>query len=503
MTTRFHLACLALAAAATTTTAAPEPVAPPPPFGPIPTERQIAWHELEFYGFLHFTTNTFTDKEWGYGDEPESVFDPSALDASQWARVAKDAGMKALIITAKHHDGFCLWPSDLTQHSVKNSPWKAGKGDVLRDLSDACRDAGLRFGVYLSPWDRNHADYARPAYVQYYHAQAAELLTKYGPIFEFWLDGANGGDGYYAGAREKRQIDRRTYYQFPELITSIRTLQPEACIFSDMGPDIRWVGNESGYAGETNWARYTPKGRDNPDSPAIGETRYEEGESGHPDGISWMPAEVDVSIRPGWFFHENENDKVKSPERLVELWYASVGRGANLLLNVPPDRRGLIHENDIAALTGMRKALAATFETNLALNRRTLASVSRGTGFEPTLTTDANPQTYWAAPDDARTADITLDLGAEVAFDVVKLREFYPLGQRIQTFTIEALVPVVGTEPGIAPPEGVWREIFQGTTIGVRRIVRVPATVATKVRVRITSSLASPTLSEISLYKRP
>ncbi|MBI5866022.1 MAG: alpha-L-fucosidase, partial [Planctomycetes bacterium] len=319
---------------------------PPAPIGACPSAAQLAWHEQPFYGFVHFTMNTFTDREWGQGDESESLFNPSELDCRQWARVARDAGMSGLIITAKHHDGFCLWPSRYTEHSVKASPWKDGKGDVLRELRKACDEFGLRFGVYLSPWDCNHAEYGRPAYVEHYRNQVRELFDNYGPICEFWLDGANGGRGYYGGAREARTIDRATYYGWDVTNRLILEKSPRTIIFSDMGPGCRWVGNESGFAVEPHWATYTPRGATRPEAPAPGDTVYKEGETGHKGGKFWMPAEVDVSIRPGWFYHAAEDAKVKTPQQLIEIYYKSVGLGANLLLNVPPDRRGLIPEND-------------------------------------------------------------------------------------------------------------------------------------------------------------
>ena len=257
--------------------------APPEPFGALPTPRQLAWHDLEYYGFIHFTLNTFTDREWGTGAESPELFNPTDLDADQWARVAKEAGLKGLILTAKHHDGFCLWPSKYTEHSVINSPWKDGQGDVVRELSDACRRHGLKFGVYLSPWDRNHGEYARPEYVTYFRNQMRELLTNYGDVFEVWFDGANGGSGYYGGANENRTIDRYTYYDWPTTWSMVHQLQPNAVLFSDVGPDVRWVGNERGFAGEPCWATYTPHGR-NGRPPAPGETQYKEGENGHRHG---------------------------------------------------------------------------------------------------------------------------------------------------------------------------------------------------------------------------
>ena len=265
-------------------------VTEPISYGPVPTARQLTHHRREFYGFIHFTTNTFTDKEWGYGDERPEVFNPTDLDARQWAEVARDAGMKGLILTCKHHDGFCLWPSAFTEHSVKHSPWKNGKGDVVRELSDACREFGIEFGVYLSPWDRNHAAYGRPEYITYYHQQLRELLTQYGPIFEVWFDGANGGDGYYGGACEKRQIDAATYYGWDEIRRIVRELQPNAIMFSDVGPDIRWVGNESGMGSETTWCRQNVAGK------YPGQTILNLGE-GDEDGTDWVPPETDVSSR--------------------------------------------------------------------------------------------------------------------------------------------------------------------------------------------------------------
>ena len=300
----------------------------PAPHGPVPSQRQLRWHELEFYGFVHFSMNTFTDKEWGYGDESPALFQPSALDARQWVAAARAAGMAGIILTAKHHDGFCLWPSAYTTHSVKSSPWRDGHGDVVRELADACRESGMKLGLYLSPWDRNHAAYGTPAYIQYYRAQLQELLTQYGELFEFWFDGANGGDGYYGGARATRTIDRREYYGFPTLWEMVRAQQPGAILFSDAGPDIRWVGNEGGVASHTCWAKIKPEGI------AVGEvddvTRLGWGEA---NGTVWRPAEVDVSLRPGWFYHAQEQPK--SLAALLDIYFTSVGRGCCLLLEHP------------------------------------------------------------------------------------------------------------------------------------------------------------------------
>jgi len=425
------------------------------PYGPVPTPRQLAWQQMEFIGFLHFTVNTFTDKEWGYGDESPDVFNPTAFDANQIVRTAKDAGMKQLILTCKHHDGFCLWPSKFTEHSVKNSTWKNGKGDVVRDISDACRRHGLKFGVYLSPWDRNHKDYAKPAYITYFRNQLRELLTKYGPIHEVWFDGANGGDGYYGGAREKRKIDNRTYYDWPNTIKIVRELQPDACIFSDAGPDVRWVGNERGIAGETCWATL------NRDNFSPGNADRKSLNQGDRPGTHWVPAECDVSIRPGWFYHASQDDKVRSPENLLDLYFASVGRGAVFLLNLPPDRRGLIHENDVKSLQGFRKLMDETFGT-------------------PVGATHASPL-----------QDLILDPGKPVTFNVVRLREDLTLGQRVEAFALDQW------------KDGQWVEFANGTSVGQCRLTRGAKVTTNKVRLRITQSAASPAISEFSLFLCP
>jgi alpha-L-fucosidase len=324
----------------------------PSALGPTPNEDQLAWHEMETNAFIHFTTNTFTDKEWGYGDESPEIFNPTAFDATQWVTALKEAGFKGVILTCKHHDGFCLWPSKYTEHSVKNSPFKNGDGDVVKELSEACKREGLKFGIYLSPWDRNRADYGTPQYIEYYRNQLKELITSYGPVFEMWFDGANGGDGYYGGARETRKIDGSTYYDWPKTLDIVREMEPHILFFSDAGPGVRWVGNERGIAGETNWNTITP------DTLFAGKGGIEKLlNEGDENGTAWIPAEVDVSIRPGWFYHAKEDTLVKSGERLFEIYLTSVGRGSTLLLNIPPDRRGLIHENDLRALKDWKDLL--------------------------------------------------------------------------------------------------------------------------------------------------
>ncbi len=296
----------------------------------LPSPEQLAYQQMEMVGFIHFTVNTFTDKEWGYGDEDPAVFNPTALDAEQWVLAAKAGGMKQLILTAKHHDGFCLWPSEYTEHSVKASPYKDGKGDIVREFVDACRKHGLKVGLYLSPWDRNHKDYGNQEYIIYYRNQLRELLTNYGEINEIWFDGANGGDGYYGGDNCERHVDKLTYYDWPNTIQLVKELQPGIKIFSDAGPDIRWVGNEHGFAGETFWSTISTENL------VIGASDPAYLNRGDPMGDQWIIGQCDVSIRPGWFYHASEDSLVKSPQELVDIYYKSVGRNGVLLLNCPP-----------------------------------------------------------------------------------------------------------------------------------------------------------------------
>jgi alpha-L-fucosidase len=460
-------------------------VKPPEPFGPVPSERQLAWHEMEFYMFVHFTVNTFTDKEWGYGDEKESVFNPSELDCRQWARVAKEAGMKGIIITAKHHDGFCLWPSAFTEHSVKNSPWKEGKGDILKDLRQACDGYGLKMGVYLSPWDRNSAVYGTPEYLTYYRNQLKELLTNYGNLFEVWFDGANGGDGYYGGARETRHIDNKTYYDWPNTHKIVRELQPGAVMFSDAGPDVRWVGNESGLGSLTNWCLLKK------------DVMYPGGDfakilgEGNEDGNYWVPAEVDVSIRRGWFYHSNQDSFVRSPENLLDLYYSSVGRNSNLLLNIPPDRRGLLDENDVKSLLAFKELLVKEFSLELAKGKMVSATNTRGKEYSASNVNDGNPETYWTTNDKQTKSDLIIDLGTETEVNRILLQEYIKLGQRIQEFRVEAFV------------NDGWKQLIDGTTIGYKVIRKFPVIKTSRIKVIFSKSKASPVISNIELFRAP
>ena len=460
-------------------------VAPPQPVYPLPSAAQMAWHEMETNAFVHFTTNTFTGLEWGNGDESESIFNPTQLNAGQWTQVLKETGFKTLILTCKHHDGFCLWPSKYTTHSVKSSPYKNGKGDIVREVSDACKKNGLKFGVYLSPWDRNHADYGRPAYITYYRNQLKELFTHYGPIVEMWFDGANGGSGYYGGARETRKINGATYYDWPTTLSLVRSMQPNVVFFSDAGPGVRWVGNERGIAGETNWNTIST------DTLYAGKPGIEGLlNTGSPDGNKWVPAEVDVSIRPGWFYHQEEDSKVKTPEQLFQIYLTSVGRGSTLLLNVPPDRRGLFHENDVKALKGFRQLLNKEFAVNLAKGKKVTASNYRGNAkeYSPSHMTDGNRNTYWATDDNVPTGSFEIDLGKSATIKYVLLQEYIRLGQRVKSFTVEAW------------KDNGWVKIAEGTTIGYKRILKIDPIQTTKIRVTITDSKACPVIANVEVY---
>jgi alpha-L-fucosidase len=415
------------------------------------------------YAFVHFGPNTFTDQEWGGGKEDPNLFNPTAFDARQWARAVKAGGLKGIILTAKHHDGFCLWPSKLSTHTVAQSPFQGGKGDVVKSVSDACRAEGLKFGVYLSPWDRNHPSYGTPEYNRVFAGMLKEVLTHYGPVFEVWFDGANG-----EGPNGKKQV-----YDWDLFIRIVRECQPNAVIFSDAGPDIRWIGNEGGYAAPTNWATID-RNRYRPGTPL-----YQELTEGKRGGADWVPAECDVSIRPGWFYHKDQDDKVKSPAQLLDLWERSVGQNSNFLLNVPPDRRGLIADPDIAALKGFAKLREEIYGHDLAKSAKCGASVGK-------MAKDG-----WSAPEGVRTADLTVALPKPTRFDRIELREPIEDGQRIAAFTVEARN---GSR---------WSEIAEGTTVGNRRILRVPPTDADAVRVRIKDALAPPKLLPVALFVTP
>ncbi len=462
-------------------------VPPPEPVGPVPSQRQLAWHDMEYYAFVHFNMNTFTNMEWGTGGESPEQFNPTELDTGQWAKVAKDAGMTGIIITAKHHDGFCLWPTKTTEHSVKNSPWKEGRGDLIKDLSEACKAYGLKLGIYLSPWDRHDGDYGKPEYVEKFHEQLRELLTNYGQVFEVWFDGANGGSGYYGGANETRKIDNKTYYEWDKTHAIVRELQPDAVIFSDGGPDIRWVGTEEGWANETNWSIMRR------DEIYPGWPRYVELRSGHENGTHWLPAEVNTSIRPGWYYHPGEDHQVKSLERLVRTYYESIGRNGNFLLNLPVDNRGLVHEKDVAQLMALKEQIDKDFANELAQGKRITASNVRGNSsdYSAENVNDGKGETYWATDDTVNDAQLTLEFDEPTEVNRLLLQEFIPLGQRVKNFIVEVEV------------DGEWIEVDGQTTIGHRRILRFKTLKASKIRVDFKNAKGPIVISNLELYRAP
>lgn len=460
-------------------------VLPPEPILPVPEPKQVEWQQMETYAFIHFGLNTFNDREWGYGDTDPKTFNPTNLDCEQWAQTLVKAGMKGVILTAKHHDGFCLWPFEGTDYSVKNSPWKNGQGNVVKELSEACKKYGLKFAVYLSPWDRHQANYGTPEYLPYFYAQLHDLLTNYGPVFEVWFDGANGGDGWYGGAKDIRTIDRKNYYNYPRIYEILDSIQPQAIIFSDGGPGCRWVGNEKGFAGATNWS-FLRKGEVHPGYDKSYELQY-----GHPDGNQWVPAECDVSIRPGWFYHPEEDDRVKSPDQLVDLYYRSVGHNATLLLNFPVDRRGLIHPVDSANAVRFHEMIQQQLKTNLVAGMTPKVSNERGGDFVASALTDDNFDTYWATEDGVTTADIEFSFDTPTRMNRMMLQEYIPLGQRVKAFVVEYL------------DKDTWLPVKlneETTTIGYKRLLRFETVETKGMRIRITDARGPLCLSNVGVY---
>jgi len=460
-------------------------VLPPEPILPVPEPKQVEWQQMEMYAFIHFGLNTFNDREWGYGDTDPKTFNPTNLDCEQWAQTLVKAGMKGVILTAKHHDGFCLWPFEGTDYSVKNSPWKNGQGNVVKELSEACKKYGLKFAVYLSPWDRHQANYGTPEYLPYFYAQLHDLLTNYGPVFEVWFDGANGGDGWYGGAKDIRTIDRKNYYNYPRIYEMLDSIQPQAIIFSDGGPGCRWVGNEKGFAGATNWS-FLRKGEVHPGYDKNYELQY-----GHPDGNQWVPAECDVSIRPGWFYHPEEDDRVKSPDQLVDLYYRSVGHNATLLLNFPVDRRGLIHPVDSANAVRFHEMIQQQLKTNLVAGMTPKVSNERGGDFVASALTDDNFDTYWATEDGVTTADIEFSFDTPTRMNRMMLQEYIPLGQRVKAFVVEYL------------DKDTWLPVKlneETTTIGYKRLLRFETVETKGIRIRITDARGPLCLSSVGVY---
>lgn len=462
---------------------------PPEAVMPIPTQQQLEWNEMERNAFIHFGLNTFNDMEWGYGDTPAATFNPSDLDVNQWCEVIKKAGLKGIILTAKHHDGFCLWPTKTTEYSVKNSPWRNGKGDLVKELSEACKKQDLKFGIYLSPWDRNIANYGSPEYIDVFRMQLKELLSNYGDIFEVWFDGANGGTGYYGGANEKRSVDRKSYYDWPSTIQLVKELQPDALLFSDAGPDIRWCGNEHGEGGRTNWSTLRR------DEAWPGWPRYQELNPGHEDGDYWVPAEINTSIRPGWFYHQSEDHQVKTVARLMDYYYESVGRNGTALLNFPVDHRGLIHETDAANVIAWQKTIERELAYNLLREVNEIEATNiRGNAksYGPNMVNDQNSDSYWATDDGIISATLVFEFEEAIAFNRFLVQEYIALGQRVKAFTLEIL-----------SEDEQWIEVASETTIGYKRILRLPNLMTKTIRLTIRDAKACPCISNIELYNAP
>ena len=459
-------------------------VAPPKPFGPVPTAAQLAWQQMEMNMFCHFGPNTFTGKEWGDGTEIEDIFNPTALNCDQWAAVAKSAGFKGIIITAKHHDGFCLWPNPVSEHTVAQSNWRNGQGDVLRELSDACRKADLKFGVYISPWDRNAPTYGSPAYNETFLQTLQSALTQYGPIYEQWFDGANG-----EGPNGKKQV-----YDWPAFNGQVYKLQPNAVIFSDVGPGCRWMGNEQGVNGRTCWSRLDIAGYE----PGALAPTQDTLNVGNYNGANWIPAETDVSIRPGWFYRDSEHPKTL--QELLKIYYTSVGRNSLLLLNVPPDQRGRIATEDSARLVEFRQALDQIFADDLAKHSYIVSTSnyrfqdSHSEELKNQYKTiyaiyDDDYDIYWATDDSVHSAYVELEYVRPFTFNRVLLQEYIPLGQRVEQFHIEVM-----------NEDGTWRTIAEETTIGYKRIVLTEKVTTKKVRIVIDKSRACIVLNKIGLY---
>ncbi|WNQ10526.1 alpha-L-fucosidase [Paenibacillus aurantius] len=460
-----------------------------------PSERQAAWQEMEFYAFIHYTVNTYTDREWGLGNEDPSLFAPTDLSADQWVEACKSAGMTGLILTCKHHDGFCLWPSAYTGHTVAASPWKDGRGDLVKEVAEACRRGGLRFGIYLSPWDRHEPTYGdSPAYNGFFLNQLRELLTGYGEIFCVWFDGACG-----EGPNGKRQVyDWEAYYRL------IRELQPQAVI-SVCGPDVRWCGNEAGHTRPSEWSVVPGHLRDNEkiqeqsqqadDGRFAARIRTDDRDLGSRDVIRpfaddlvWYPAEVNTSIRPGWFYHASEDDKVKSLEELLAVYYGAVGGNATFLLNLPPDKRGRIHENDAVRLKELGEALRSAFRTNLAAEAAMEASETKDEENRASHVLDGRRETFWCPKEGTERASIELDLGEPQTFSRVVLMEHLRSGQRVESFLLEGRT------------EDDWKEIYRGTVIGYKKIAVFPPVTFRYLRITILESRWCPTLSFLGVY---
>ena len=459
----------------------------PAPYGPLPTKQQVDWLRMEWYAFVHFGLNTYTNREWGYGDESPTMFYPKGFDADAIVRTFKNAGMNGMIYTAKHHDGFCTWPTLSTGHNITKAPWKSGKGDVVREFANACQKHNFSFGTYLSPWDRNCAEYGRKGYLEVYYKQIEELLTQYGPIFEIWFDGAMGGDGYYGGARQNRNIGKAdTYYNYAQVVRNIRKLQPDCIIWGAAGRgDVVWGGSEKGFVKYPLWNVQNNK---------------------------WISLEGDTPINHrGWFWHPGQAGNVKSPEHLMQVYMSSVGRGANLILNLAPNRDGQLDAADVASLEAFGKMRTRLLAKDYARGAKVTASEVRGgdARFGGQAMTDGNIESYWCPEDTTTTPTAEIELPEPTTFDVIRLREQIRLGQRVEAFQVDAWV------------DGAWKTIVEagkpgevetqfnlrggkGHTIGnqVMRWLKAPVTTS-KLRLSITRAKASPCISEFSLLRMP
>ncbi len=454
----------------------------PEPYGPVPTENQLRWHAMEYYGLIHYGPNTYTGNTWGYGDTDPSVFNPPNLDTDQWARAAKEGGMKGLVMVAKHHDGFCLWPSKTTKYTIAASPWKGGKGDLIADLVKSCKKFDLRIGIYISPWDRNHAEYAREQYVKDFHEQWNEILDYDDDIFEIWLDGANGGTGWYGGAKERRTIPK-DYYQFEKLFKLCKAKQPKAVFFNMPYriDAVRWIGNEAGKAAETHWSRFgfaeIEKG---------GKEARKRLPSGMKEGDIWMPAEADTSIHSGWFWAAKR--KEHDLNWLRSVYYTSIGRGATLSLGLAPTKEGLLSKSCVATMKKLKEYLDGVFDVNHAASATVTADNVR-VGFAPDRVQDGETSTYWATKDGVKKAVLAIDFGKSVTFNHLVLQEHIALGQRVHAFHLEA-----------QGEDGGWKSVAKGTTIGYKRVMKFSDCTAKKARVTLETDAPCLTLSTLGLY---
>ena len=455
-----------------------------------PHERQIAWQEKEFTAFIHFGMNSFTDKEWGSGQEKPEQFQPTEFDARQWVRAFKAAGMQGVVLTAKHHDGFCLWQTDTTEHSIKNSPWRDGKGDVVREVADACRAEGLALGIYLSPWDRNTQEFGKPGYNTIFQQQLRELLTRYGEVYDVWFDGAHA-------PRDKPEI-----FDWSGHFRLIRELQPGACI-SVMGPDVRWCGNEGGHTRAAEWnvvpidsgdarpaelsqetteaivMRFDSQAKDLGSREVIGNARQ----------LVWRPAMTNTSIRPGWFYHKSQDNRLRSLSNLLDIYYGSVGGNTQFLLNIPPDDRGLVHENDVQRLAEMGQVLRATFDENVLAGARVVEATDGV--LDAGYAVDGKTDTYLTCEADALPVAVVYELASPATFNVAMVAEYIAEGQRVEAFGVDAWV------------EGAWQPVAAATTVGYKRLCRFDDVTTERVRLRVEGTRSAALISEFGLYFSP